>query len=125
MSSRSLCYTSSRTASGLSGSTSTMSVYLDFIVGKRQQALRTAHSRQTHKPSPPLEFAAEFDVVFASKRQFAVLANAEYRQCRWHVADIVAVANVHVDNARGDQDPAARVDAEGTDVKALGVFVLD
>src|SRR5262245_39321499 len=83
------------------------------------------HSRQAHKPSPPLKFAAEFDVVFASKRQFAVLANPEYRQCRWDVANIVAVAHVHVDNARSDQDPAAGVYAEGTDVKGLRVFVLD
>src|SRR5262245_58550076 len=80
---------------------------------------------QAHKPSPPLKFAAEFDVVFASKSQFAVLANAEYRQCRWYVANIVAVAHVHIDNARGDQDPATGVHAEGTDVKALRVFVLD
>jgi hypothetical protein len=40
-------------------------------------ALVTPHSRQAYKPSPPLEFAAEFDVVFAGKRQFAVLANVE------------------------------------------------
>src|SRR5262245_1657348 len=67
----------SRTTSGLSNSSRDVS-NLVFVVGRCQQAaLRAAHSPRAHKSSPPLEFAAEFDVVFASKRQFAVVANAE------------------------------------------------
>src|SRR5215475_5187157 len=82
-------------------------------------------SRQGHEAGPPLEFAAEFNVVFVCNAQFSILSNAEDRQSRRHIPGVVAIAHVHINNTRGDQYLSTRIDAERANVEAQGVFVLD
>src|SRR5262245_64375335 len=81
--------------------------------------------RQRHHPAPELLALACVDVVFAHEGEPAVIADAIDHDAGGERLDLVAFVHGQRADARRDQQPAARADAEGAQVDALAVDGLD
>src|SRR5262249_14192288 len=80
---------------------------------------------QRHHPAPELAGLAGIDVVFAREGELAVRADAVDRQPGGERPDPVSFAHRHRPDARGDEQPPARIDAEGAQMNAAAVDGLD
>src|SRR5262245_17928782 len=81
--------------------------------------------RQRHHPAPELLTLAGVNVVFAHEGEPAVVADAIDHDAGGERLDLVAFAHGQRADARRDQQPPARIDAEGAQVDALAVDGLD
>src|SRR5215469_14554949 len=83
---------------------------------------RKRRLRQGDHSAPKLLRGANLNVVFARKGKSAVPGNAKHGQSRWHGRFVAAP---HRHDAGGDKDATAAVDAEGSQLHAMAVDVLE